>query len=414
MGKNLVIILAGGAGERLLLLSEHRAKPAVPFCGSYRIIDFALSNCANSGLKDIFVLSQYRPHSLARHIDSGRAWGLDGAGGGIVILQPYVGTESRWYSGNADAVYQNLHFIEERSADNILILGGDHVYSMDYGPLLDFHRENNADLTVSVKRVRPEDTHKFGTCVLDPERRILEFVEKSPDTGSNLASMGIYVFKNELLSACLEADYQNPSSSHDFGKDIIPALIGNRRVFAYEFDGYWEDVGTINTYYEVNMKMLGASPPVDLESRDWRINTTYCDLPPARIAAGSTLSEAMVGEGSRVSGTVEHSLLGPEVVVEEGAVVRDSIVLPGCSVGRGAKVNLAILDKHCVVGEGAKIGYGVDFTPNEAHPAVMQSGITLVGRGIRIPENAVIGRNCLVGSQKPDDLRNVPSGKAVL
>jgi glucose-1-phosphate adenylyltransferase len=414
VGKNLVIILAGGAGKRLLLLSEHRAKPAVPFCGSYRIIDFALSNCSNSGLHDIFVLSQYRPHSLTRHIDSGRAWNLDRDDGGIVILQPYVGNESRWYSGNADAVFQNLHFIEERSAENVLVLGGDHVYAMDYGPLLDFHREKNADLTVSVKRVRPEDTHKFGTCVLGDDNRILDFVEKAPDAGSDLASMGIYVFKSGLLSECLTADYENPASAHDFGKDIIPALIGNRRVYAYEFDGYWEDVGSINTYYEVNMKMLGDSPPIDLESRDWRIKTNYPDLPPARISMPGALSESMIGEGSRVDGTVEHSLIGPEVTVEEGAVVRDSIVLPGCRIGRGAKVNLAILDKHCVVGEGAKIGYGVDFTPNESHPAVMKSGITLVGRGIRIPASAVIGRNCLVGSQKSDELTHVPSGRAVL
>ena len=414
MGKNLVIILAGGAGERLLLLSEHRAKPAVPFCGSYRIIDFALSNCANSGLHDIFVLSQYRPHSLARHIGSGRAWSLDREDCGIVTLQPYVGTTSRWYSGNADAVFQNLHFIEERSAENVLVLGGDHVYSMDYRKLLEFHREKNADLTVSVKQVKPQDTHKFGTCVLEGDGRIVDFVEKVKDAPSNLASMGIYVFKSELLSASLTADYQDPSSSHDFGRDIIPRLIGSHRVYAREFDCYWEDVGTINTYYEVNMKMLGSPPPIDLDSPEWRIRTNYGDLPPAMISGSSSLSEAMIGEGARVSGKVEHSLIGPEVTVEEGAVVRDSIILPGCTIGRDAKVNLAILDKHCRVGEGARIGYGVDFTPNEAHPHVMQSGITLVGRGIQIPPSAVIGRNCLVGSQKSGALLHVPSGKSVL
>jgi glucose-1-phosphate adenylyltransferase len=414
VGKNLVIILAGGAGERLLLLSEHRAKPAVPFCGPYRIIDFALSNCANSGLHDIFVLSQYRPHSLARHIGSGRAWNLDRDEGGIVMLQPYVGTESRWYSGNADAVFQNLHFIEERSAENVLILGGDHVYTMDYRPMLEFHRERKADLTVGVKQVRREDTRKFGTCVADDEGRIKEFVEKAPNAPSNLASMGIYVFRSELLSSCLPEDYRNPASSHDFGMDIIPALIDRRRVFAYEFDGFWEDVGTINTYYEVNMKMLGESPPVDLDSHTWRVKTNYADLPPARISGSSTLSEAMVGDGSLIEGTVEHSHIGPEVIVEEGAVVRDSIILPGCKIGRGAKVNLAILDKLCAVGEGARIGYGVDFTPNEAYPAVMKSGITLVGRGVKVPPSAVIGRNCIVGSSKPEELMQVPSGKAVL
>lgn len=414
MGKNLVIILAGGSGERLLLLSEHRAKPAVPFCGPYRIIDFALSNCANSGLHDIFVLSQYRPHSLARHIDSGRAWNLDRDEGGIVILQPYVGTESRWYSGNADAVFQNLHFIEERSADNVLILGGDHVYTMDYRPMLEFHRERKADVTIGVKQVRREDLHKFGTCVVNGEGRMEGFVEKVRNPPSNLASMGIYIFKSELLSTCLPADYRNPASSHDFGKDIIPALIGERRVFAYEFDGFWEDVGTINTYYEVNMKMLEPSPPVDLDSDEWGIKTNYIDLPPARMTGSCALSESMVGDGAIVSGTVEHSHIGPEVTVEEGAVVRDSIVLPGCTIKRGAKVNLAIIDKHCTVGEDAVIGYGVDFTPNESRPAVMKSGITLVGRGIDVPPSAVIGRNCLIGSSKPEDLLQVPSGNTVL
>jgi glucose-1-phosphate adenylyltransferase len=414
LGKNLVIILAGGSGERLLLLSEHRAKPAVPFCGTYRIIDFALSNCANSGLHDIFVLSQYRPHSLARHIGSGRAWNLDRDDGGIVILQPYIGSESRWYSGNADAVFQNLHFIEERSADNVLILGGDHIYTMDYGPLLEYHRDKRADVTIGVKPVRTEDTHKFGTCVTDDDGRIVKFIEKAPDSSSNLASMGIYVFRTDLLRTRLAADSASASSTHDFGKDIIPGLVAGHRVFAYEFEGYWEDVGTINTYFEVNMKMLSPSPPVDLDDASWRIKTAYSDLPPARIWASAVLSEAMVGEGSEVRGTVEHSILGPEVVVEEGAVVRDSLILPGCTIGRGAKVNLTILDKYCEVGSGARIGYGVDFTPNEAHPHVMRSGITLVGRGIVIPPSAVIGRNCLVGSNKAERLLSVPSGRAVL
>lgn len=414
MGKNLVIILAGGSGERLLLLSEHRAKPAVPFCGAYRIIDFALSNCANSGLHDIFVLSQYRPHSLVRHIGSGRAWNLDRDDGGIVILQPYVGTDSRWYSGNADAVLQNFHFIEERSSESVLILGGDHIYAMDYRPFLEFHNGIKADLTVGVKRVRREATHKFGTCVVDGEDRIVEFEEKARTPSSNLASMGIYVFRTDLLSACLLADSRNPASSHDFGRDVIPRLIGDGRAFAYEFDGYWEDVGTINTYYEVNMGMLSASPPVELDSDSWPVKTNHEDLPPAKISANSILNEAMIGDGSLVSGSVEHSLIGPETTVEEGAVVRDSIVLPGCTIGRNAKVNLAILDKYCMVGEGAVIGYGVDFTPNEAHPGVMRSGITLVGRGIHVPPRAVIGRNCLVGSTKPQDLMNIPSGKAAL
>jgi len=414
VGKSLVIILAGGSGERLLLLSEHRAKPAVPFCGPYRIIDFALSNCVNSGLHEIFILSQYRPHSLARHIGSGRAWNLDRDDGGIVILQPYVGTESRWYSGNADAVFQNLHFIEKRSAENVLILGGDHVYTMDYRRMLEFHMHKKADLTIGVKRVRREDTHKFGTCAVAGDGRIVAFAEKTPKPCSDLASMGIYVFRSGLLSASLEADHRNPDSSHDFGTDVIPDLIGKAGVFAYEFEGYWEDVGTINTYFDASMKMLGPSPPVDVDDPSWRIKTNYADVPPARLTASSTVSDALIGEGAVVEGTVEHSIIGPEVTVARGAVVRDSIILPGCTIGRGTKVNLAIVDKHCNVGDGAKIGYGVDFTPNENHPAVMKNGITLVGRGVEVPPSAVIGRNCLVASRKPEDMLHVPSGKSVL
>ena len=397
MAKDLVIVLAGGAGKRLLLLSERRAKPAVPFGGIYRIIDFSLSNCVNSGLNHVFVLSQYLPRSLWRHLGFGRPWDLDRLDSEMMILQPYVGSsESRWYAGNADAVYQNLHFIRERSPEAVLILGGDHVYKMDYRPLLAFHKERRADVTVAVKRVRTEETTKFGTCLLDEDRQIIQFEEKARNAKSNLASMGIYVFNTEVLADCLIKDAKNAGSSHDFGRDIVSWVFEERRVFGYEFKGYWQDVGTISAYFESNMELLHPNPPIDLDDPDWPILTNFENLPPARLLGSGRVSESMICDGAVINGTVESSIISPNVVVEEGAVVRNSIVFAGCSISGGAKVNLAIIDKNVAVGRNSKIGFGVDFRANEDHPSIMSSGISVIGRGSQIPADSVIGRNCLV------------------
>jgi glucose-1-phosphate adenylyltransferase len=397
VAKDLAIVLAGGAGKRLLLLSERRAKPAVPFGGIYRIIDFALSNCINSGLGHIFVLSQYLPRSLWRHLDSGKPWDLDRLNSEMIILQPYVGSsESRWYEGNADAVYQNLHFIRERSPEAVLVLGGDHVYKMDYRPLVDFHKQMGADLTVAVTRVRREETTKFGTCILDDDKQIVEFEEKSSNPKSNLASMGIYVFSSEVLADCLIKDAKSTSSTHDFGRDIVSWAIQDRRVFAYEFSGYWQDVGTIGTYFESNMELLRPNPPIGLDDADWPILTNFDDLPPARILRSGNVGESMICDGCVISGTVESSIISPGVIVEEGAVIRNSIVFAGCTISAGAKINLAIVDKHVAVGRNAMIGYGIDFKPNQDHPSIMASGVTVIGRGSHIPGDSVIGRNCLV------------------
>jgi len=397
MAEDLAIILAGGAGKRLLLLSERRAKPAVPFGGMYRIIDFALSNCVNSGVGHVFVLSQYLPRSLWRHLNFGKPWDLDRLKAEMMILHPYVGSsESKWYEGNADAVYQNLHFIRERSPEKVLILGGDHIYKMDYRPLLDFHRKKGADLTVAVKRVRPEETTKFGTCLLDEDKRIIEFEEKADRPKSNLASMGIYVFDTEVLADCLIRDARNANSTHDFGRDIVPWTIEDRRVCGYEFNGYWQDVGTISTYFESNMDLLRPEPPIDLDDRDWPILTNIEDLPPARLLKLGRASESMICDGCIINGTAESSIISPNVVIEEGAVVRNSIIFAGCIISRGAKINLSIVDKHVSVGPNVKIGSGVDFRPNEEHPSILASGVTVIGRGSHIPGGSVIGRNCLV------------------
>ena len=416
MAKDLVIVLAGGAGKRLLLLSERRAKPAVPFGGIYRIIDFPLSNCINSGLNHVLVLSQYLPRSLWRHLNFGKPWDLDRQNSEMMILQPYVGSsESKWYEGNADAVYQNLHFIQERSPEAVLILGGDHVYKMDYRPLIEFHKERRADVTVAVKRVRSEETAKFGTCLLDDDRQIVQFEEKSRNPRSNLASMGIYVFSTEALVDCLIKDARNAGSSHDFGRDIVSWIFEERRVFGYEFKGYWQDVGTISTYFESNMELLRPNPPLELDDPDWPLVTNFEDLPPARLLSAGSVTESMICEGAVINGTVESSIISPNVVVEQGAVIRNSIVFAGCTVSAGAKINLAIVDKNTSIGADTKIGVGVDFRPNEDYPTMMSSGVTVIGRGSSIPAGSVIGRNCLVHTPRgADGPLNVESGKTFI
>jgi glucose-1-phosphate adenylyltransferase len=395
MAKDLVIILAGGSGQRLLLLSAHRAKPAVPYAGTYRIIDFALSNCVNSGLRQVFVLSQYEPRSLWKHLDFGNPWDLTGRGGEVVILQPYIGNvERRWYEGSADAVRRNLRFIEERGPESVLILGGDHVYRMDYRQLLEFHKKKNADLTVAVTRVPPEEAVKFGTCVLDDDNRISEFEEKARSPRSTLASMGIYVFDFEVLADALQGE--DATTANDFGRDIVPKLIRKGRVYGYEFQGYWRDVGTIASYFESSMALISEDPPVNLHDPEWPILTKTEDISPARVLEGSRVKDSLISDGCVIEGTVESSVISPGVVVGRGAVVRNSIVLAGCSIAPRSRVNLSILDGNTVVGRDSKVGVGVDFTPNHAHPDILDSGITVTGKGTFLPPGSIIGRNCLV------------------
>jgi len=413
MAKDLVIILAGGSGRRLLLLSECRAKPAVPYAGTYRIIDFALSNCVNSGLRQVFVLSQYEPRSLWKHIDFGNPWDLTGRGGEVVILQPYIGNvERRWYEGSADAVRRNLHFVEERNPRSVLILGGDHVYRMDYRLLLDFHKQKNADLTVGVTKVPREEAVKFGTCVLDGDKRISQFEEKARSPKSTLASMGIYVFDFKVLAETLRGE--DAATAHDFGKDIVPKLIRRGRVYGYEFRGYWRDVGTIASYFESSMALLSHEPPVDLNDPEWPILTKTEDLPPARVLAGSRVADSLISDACLIEGTVESSIISPGVVIGRDAVVRNSIVFADCSIAPQSSVNLAILDSNTVVAENSKVGFGVDFTPNHAHPAILDGGITVTGKGTYLPPGSIIGRNCLVQtSPEITDPIKVESGESL-
>jgi glucose-1-phosphate adenylyltransferase len=394
------VILAGGQGERLSVLAAKRAKPAVPFAGKYRIIDFALSNCVNSGLYRVAVLTQYRPHSLNDHIGIGRPWDLDRMHGGVRLLQPFLGRkDSDWYRGNADAVYQNLPFLADWRGDDFLILSGDHIYKMDYNAMLAFHEEHRADCTVAVMQVPMSEASRFGTMVTNREHRVVRFEEKPAQPSSNLISMGVYVFERDRLQRRLEEDARTPGSKHDFGRDIVPRMVEEDRVFAYPFEGYWRDVGTIQSYWESNMGLLKDPPDFDLYDTEWVIHTRSEERPPARLTARAQVHRSLISHGCIINGTVDHSVLSPGVFVAEGAVVRDSILFTDCIVGPGSVLDRVILDKNVVVGADVVLGDGDEHTrPNRTQPRNLVTGITVVGKGARIPSGLRVGRNCLIGS----------------
>ena len=395
--KTVAMILAGGQGERLSVLSRQRAKPAVMFAGKYRIIDFALSNCVNSGIYDVAVLTQYRPHSLNDHIGHGRPWDLDRATGGVHVLQPYLGrARSDWYRGTADAIYHNLFYVEETRATDVLILSGDHVYAMDYRPMLARHRELKADVTVAVQPVPWDDASRFGVMTTDDEDRVIDFDEKPAQPRSNLASMGVYVFRTEVL---LDV-FRRPDSDRsmiDFGHEVIPFLISDGNVFAHRFSAYWRDVGTLQSYWEANMEQLADVPGLNLYDPDWRMHTRSEERPPTKIMDGSHVSRALLSNGCIViRGTVEHSVLSPGVIVHEGAIVRDSIIMTDTEIGPGAVIDRCIVDKVVRIGAGSRLGVGDDFAPNWLEPSRLNTGLTIVGRGAHVPANVRAGRNVLI------------------
>jgi glucose-1-phosphate adenylyltransferase len=349
----LALILAGGQGDRLSILSEQRAKPAVIFGGKYRIIDFALSNCVNAGITMVGVLTQYRPRSLNDHLRTGRPWDLDREGGGVFLLQPYLGREiSDWYRGTADAVYQNLFFVEESEAEDVLILAGDHVYTMRYDLLIEWHRRNGADVTVPVYDVPLAEASRYGLLTLDNDNRVTEFLEKPPQPKSTCASTGIYVFKKDVLLDQLQADAARSDSSHDFGRDILPVMIEDSKVFGYRLEGYWRDVGTVDSYWQANMDLLVDLPELDLYNPSTAIRTREPRYPPAKVGPRAYITRSLLNSGDIINGHVEHSVISPGVYIEDGAVVRDSIVFDGCRIERGAIVDRAVLDKEVHVGEG--------------------------------------------------------------
>jgi len=389
----LTLILAGGEGERLSILSQVRAKPGVPFGGKYRIIDFALSNTVNSGLNDVAVLTQYAPRSLMDHIGLGRPWDLDRSRGGVALLQPYIGRgrAREWYRGTADAVLQNIEFITDRHPDLVLVLAGDHVYKMDYRPFIELHQAQNADVTVAVRRVPIEDAHRFGILDVNDDGRVTDFIEKPPNPPSNLVSMGVYVFSLDALVAELHPE------RIDFGRDVLPGMVdGGKRVIAYEYGGYWEDVGTVESYWRSNLDLLRDDPGINLYDRPWLIYTKSEERAPALVGADATVERSMISHGCVVHGSVEHSVLSPGVVVEPGATVRDSIVMFDTVVGAGAVLDRAIVDKDCTIGAGAVVGEGDDQRPNRSEPERLYAGLTLVGKRARIPAGVHIGRNCRI------------------
>jgi glucose-1-phosphate adenylyltransferase len=411
----LTLILAGGEGERLSILSQVRAKPGVPFGGKYRIIDFALSNAVNSGLTDVGILTQYAPRSLMDHIGVGRPWDLDRSRGGVALLQPFIGRgRSRdWYRGTADAVLQNLDFLAGREPELVLILAGDHVYKMDYRPFIDLHLSRDADVTVAVRTVPIEEAHRFGILDLDPDGRVTAFVEKPPEPTSNVVSMGVYVFSAAALREALSP------ARIDFGRDVLPWMIeAGKRVFGYRFDGYWQDVGTVESYWRTNLDLLHPETGIDLYDRSWLIYTRSEERAPALISPEAHVSCSLVSHGCVIEGTVIDSVLSPGVRVAAGAVVRESIVMFDAVIGPGAVVDRAIIDKECVIGAGTQLGCGDDLRPNRSEPERLYSGLTLVGKRARLPARAAIGRNCRIDPDVTEHdfgrRRRIPSGETIV
>ena len=363
----IAMLLAGGQGSRLGALTSNVAKPAVSFGGKFRIIDFALSNCANSGVSTVGVLTQYRPYLLHSYIGTGEAWNLDERDGGVSILPPYATlTGGAWYEGTADAVTQNLGYIEQNDPEYVLILSGDQLYRMDYGRMLENHKRHNADLTIAVMPVPWEEASRFGIITQDEDERILKFTEKPKKPDSNLASMGIYIFNADLLEASLKEDAVDQTSEHDFGKNIIPKLLADgKRLYTYEFNGFWRDVGTISSYHETSMDLLGPNPAFDLYSKDFPIMSNASTRPPAYVGRDSDVDDCLVANGVQVFGKAKHSILSVDVYVGEHATVVDSVLLPGAVVKNGAHVVRAILGENSVVEENVDLG-SVDSTKDTA------------------------------------------------
>ena len=392
--KTRAVILAGGEGSRLGVLTAKRTKPAVPFAGKYRIIDFALSNCVNSGIFDLMLLAQYRPQSLIEHVGSGAPWDLNrDFTGGVKILTPYKArNDSDWFAGTADAVQQNFGFIKKDSPDHVLILSGDHIYTMDYEPMISFHLDQQADLTIGTIQVPIEEASRFGILAADNKYRVTSFVEKPAKPPSNLANMGVYLFNLEMLNKILWEDRMNPASSHDFGKNIIPNLVKSKaRVFAFPYTGYWMDVGTVQSYWQSHMDMLSPTPKLKLYNRSWIIHTRTEERPPARLPADAHVYASMLCDGCYVglNSRIESSVLSPGVVVRPGAVVRESVLLTDCIIESGAVIERAILDKHTHVGEYARVGGGI---------ADQNIVLALAGKGSAIPAGYVVEPGAEIGT----------------
>ncbi len=389
----IAMLLAGGQGSRLYVLTQNIAKPAVPYGGKYRIIDFPLSNCINSGIDTVGVLTQYQPLELNDYIGSGQPWDLDRMSGGVHVLPPYQkSTGSDWYKGTANAIYQNLHFIDRYNPEYVLILSGDHIYKMDYSEMLEEHKKNNADCTIAVLEVPMEEASRFGIMNADEDGKIYEFEEKPAHPKSNLASMGIYIFNWSKLKNYLIEDEKDPNSSKDFGKNIIPKMLGNEeRMFAYRFDGYWKDVGTIDSLWEANMDLLDPKVPLELYDPNWKIYSRNPVMPPHYISKEAVVQNSMITEGCEIFGNVDFSVLSSGVIVEPGAVVRDSILMSGTVVKSGAVVEYAIIAENVTIGENAVIGKRPENMENKD-----DWGIAVIGSNVTVAPGATVAPKQMV------------------
>lgn len=386
----VAMLLAGGQGSRLYTLTEKTAKPAVLFGGKYRIIDFPMSNCVNSGIDTVGVLTQYQPMVLNEYIGNGQPWDLDRLNGGVMVLPPYQGKNGAdWYKGTANAIYQNMQFINRYDPDYVLILSGDHIYKMDYAKMLDAHKKSGADCTIAVLNVPLDQASRFGIMNTDETGRIVEFEEKPKHPKSTKASMGIYIFTKKLLEEYLTKDDADPESAKDFGKNVIPAMLNDgRKMVAYPFEGYWKDVGTLTSLWEANMDLLGTNPEFDLHTKDWRIYSRNNNLPPHFISETATVKNSLITEGCDIRGTVINSVLSNGVTVEEGAVVRDSVLMTDVTVKAGARVEYSIIDSDTVICENVSVG----------KERASARGLAVVGEGLVVEAGSVIPDGEMVGS----------------
>jgi glucose-1-phosphate adenylyltransferase len=393
----VALLLAGGQGSRLGVLTKKVAKPAVLYGGKYRIIDFSLSNCINSGIDTVGVLTQYQPLKLNSHIGIGKPWDLDRMNGGVTILSPYMKEESgEWYAGTAHAVFQNIDYVDKISPEFVIILSGDHIYKMDYSLMLDFHKQNSAEATISVIEVPLSEASRYGIMNAHENGRIYEFEEKPANPKSNLASMGVYIFTWKVLRDYLVRDNARHDSEHDFGKNVIPAMLGDgRSMWAYRFSGYWRDVGTIQAFWESNMDLIQRVPQFNLFDQSWRIYTPNPVKPAHYIGPCGSVKTSIVAEGCLIYGAVRNCVIFPGVVIEEGALVEHSIIMSNSRVGKGSVVSHSIISEDVEIGSCVNIGMGQNV-PNELKPSIYNSGISVVGEGARIPDNAVIGKNVMV------------------
>ena len=384
----VAMLLAGGQGSRLYALTETNAKPAVPFGGKYRIIDFTLSNCVNSGIDTVGVLTQYQPLMLNEYIGNGLPWDLDRAFGGVKILPPYQGKNGAdWYKGTANAIYQNLQFIDRYDPEYVLILSGDHIYKMDYDKMLDHHKKTGADCTIAVIDVPIEEASRFGILSVDDEGRIFKFTEKPKNPDSTKASMGIYIFTKEKLSKYLCADAEDPDSSNDFGKNIIPSMLAaGEKMFAYPFSGYWKDVGTISSLWEANMDLLGYNPVLNLDDEEWRVYSRHEAHAPQFVGAGAIIDNCSITEGCEIYGTVRNSVIGAGVKIMDGASVIDSVILDDVVINSGAQVNYSIIDGGCTIGKDCKIGESRETAKD----------ICVIGANISVPDGLVVEAGAMI------------------